>query len=249
MTPDNLDRDKGGPISIHGDVQSSVLITGSRNIVLLAARQAQEQGRDPTRMLRVVALLAAPVHNPEHPDEPPEPLDLRAEWHRLEQAVCGAHAPILLARLVPPTLDTLRRELSPRLAEQGLFPQVLHFSGHAWKDGLFLEDELGQVHPVTTAGLLDALEGIPRPLDLVVLNGCESAAYYRSVAQALVNRGLARAAVGHTRPVWDPQAIRFAARLYAELTNGYPLDKALARARRASSSSVSYTHLTLPTKA
>jgi len=83
MTPDNLDRDKGGPISIHGDVQSSVLITGSRNIVLLAARQAQEQGRDPTRMLRVVALLAAPVHNPEHPDEPPEPLDLRAEWHRL----------------------------------------------------------------------------------------------------------------------------------------------------------------------
>ena len=69
MTPDNLDRDKGGPISIHGDVQSSVLITGSRNIVLLAARQAQEQGRDPTRMLRVVALLAAPVHNPEHPDD------------------------------------------------------------------------------------------------------------------------------------------------------------------------------------
>ena len=229
-----------GSIQVQGDVQQSVLVTGSHNVVvqaeqvmLQAAAQARAKRRDPARMLRILALLAAPVYDPYQPDEMPAPLDLKQEWHELAGKVRDSHAPILLARLTPPTLDALRAALSPRAGEQGLFPHVLHFSGHAWKDGLFLEDELGQVHPVTTAGLLDALEGIPRPLDLVVLNGCESAAYYRSVAQALVNRGLARAAVGHTRPVWDPQAIRFAARLYAELTNGYPLDKALARARRA----------------
>ncbi|MCR4406582.1 MAG: hypothetical protein NUW24_06635 [Anaerolineae bacterium] len=108
------------PASIHigGDAEHSILVIGSQNIIIQAAAQATREQRDPTRMLRVAAILAAPVHDPTRPDRPPAPLDLRSEWRRLEQAVCGAHAPILLARLVPPTLDTLRRELSPRVAEQ-----------------------------------------------------------------------------------------------------------------------------------
>lgn len=68
-------------------------------------------------MLRVLAILAAPVYDPQAPDRPPAPLDLRTEWRRLEQAERKAMAPILLACLAPPTLDTLRRELSPRVAE------------------------------------------------------------------------------------------------------------------------------------
>ncbi|MBC7251259.1 MAG: CHAT domain-containing protein [Anaerolineae bacterium] len=240
MPQDNLDRDKGGPIGIHGDVQSSVLITGSHNIVLLAAQEAQRRGRDPTRMLRVVALLAAPVHDPQHPHRPPEPLNLRAEWQRLEQAVCEAKAPILLARLVPPTLDTLRRQLSPRVAEQGLFPQVLHFSGHAWTQGLLLEDEYGQTHPVTAGQLLQTLK-LPQPLDLVVLNACETAAEAHSAAQALLDAGLARAVVGHPRRVWDEEAIAFTRTLYADLTDGYPLAEAVERASRAAKAKVTVT--------
>ena len=69
-------------------------------------------------------------------------------------------------------------------------------------------------------------------MDLVVLNGCESAADARSVAQALVEGGLARSVVGHERPVLDAEAISFAARLYSELTGGFPLEEAVNRARR-----------------
>lgn len=223
--------DNRGDISAQGDILSSVLITGSQNVILLAAEQARQQDRDPARMLRVLALLAAPVHNPRRPDRPPEPLDLRTEWRRLEQAVHGARAPILLARLVPPTLATLRRELSPRIDEQGLFPHVLHFSGHAWTQGLLLEDEYGQNDPVTAAKLLQDIRP-PRPLDVVVLNACETAAEAHSTAQALVDAGLARAAVGHPRPVRDDQAIAFARTLYVDLTNGYPLSEAVDRAQR-----------------
>ena len=77
-----------------------------------------------------------------------------------------------------------------------------------------MEDELGQVHPVTTAQVLKTLKGLPQPMDLVVLNGCESAADASSVAQALVEGGLARSVVGHERPVLDAEAISFAARLF-----------------------------------
>ncbi|MCX7938642.1 MAG: ATP-binding protein, partial [Thermoflexales bacterium] len=42
-----------------------------------------------------------------------------------------------------------------------------------------------------------------------------------------------RAVVGHTQTVLDPEAVRFAARLYAELTDGYPLREAVSRAQRA----------------
>ena len=140
-------------------------------------------------------------------------------------------APILLARLTPPTLEALRAALSPRAELQQIFPHVLHFSGHAWSGGLLLEDEFGQARRVTTADLLDALRDIPRPLDLVVLNGCETAAA-QAVAAALLKKGLARAVLGHPQPVLDEQAVQFAARLFAELTNGFPLQTALERAGR-----------------
>ncbi len=182
-------------------------------------------------MLRVAALLAAPVYDPDQPDRPPPPLDLRREWQRLEQAVCAAHAPILLARLAPPTLDMLRRQLSPRLAEQGLFPHLLHFGGHAWKKGLLLEDEYGQAHPVTAAQLLQHLR-LPLPLDLVVLNACETAAESHSAAQALLEAGLARAVIGHPRPALDDQAIAFTRALYADLTDGFSLREAVRQAQQ-----------------
>ncbi|WP_322798015.1 CHAT domain-containing protein, partial [Thermoflexus sp.] len=190
------------------------------------------EARDPARLFRILALLAAPVHDPKRPEKPPPPLDLRQEWNKLCAVIRESRAPIYLTRLVPPTLETLRGALSPRAEAQAVFPHVFHFSGHAWRGGLLLEDEYGRVHPATTEEILDALGGMPRPLDLVVLNRCESAADIESVAQALVKEGRACAAVGHIQPVYDPEAVRFAARLYAELTNGFPLHEAVARAQR-----------------
>ena len=88
------------------------------------------------------------------------------------------------------------------------------------------------MHSATTSEVLQALKGLPHPLDLVVLNGCESAADAQSVAQALVDGGLARAVVGHERSVLDPEAVAFAARLYAELTGGFTLGEAVDRAQK-----------------
>jgi|AMFO01.1.fsa_nt_gi Uncharacterized protein conserved in bacteria len=186
---------------------------------------------DPAAMLRVLAVLAAPVAPPpDRPDAPtPAPLDLRAEWQRLRRAVEGTAAPIWLRRLTPPTRDALRRALSPRAQRQGRFPHILHFSGHAWKEGLLLEDEAGRANRTSVDDLL-LLLALPQPIDLVVLNACDTAAEARSVAQALVEAGLARAVVGHPRPVADEEAIAFARTLYADLTDGYPLREAVARA-------------------
>ncbi len=95
--------DPQGTVAVGGSVTGSVIVTGDQNIILqIAGGVAQQQGRDPAQMLRILALLAAPVHDRRAPDHPPAPLDLRAEWRRLEQAVTETHAPILLARLVPP---------------------------------------------------------------------------------------------------------------------------------------------------
>ena len=228
MRPEKTDNGMGKDI-LEG---SPALKIRAEKVMIEAAEQAVLEKRDPARMLRVLALLASPVHDPQNPDTSPVHLDLQAEWHRLAEGVRQSGAPILLARLGPPTLPALRAALSPRAAEQSVFPHLLHFSGHAWEEGMVLEDDLGQMHLAGTAQVLAALKGIPHPLDLVVLNGCESAASARSVAQALLEGGLARAVVGHERSVLDSEAVAFAARLYAELCGGFPLQDALENARR-----------------
>ena len=80
--------------------------------------------------------------------------------------------------------------------------------------------------------MLKALKDLPQKLDLVVLNGCDSAASASSVAQAMVEGGLAKAVVGHERSVLDTEAASFAARLYLELTGGFSLEEAVGRAQR-----------------
>ncbi len=234
-----MNQSPGGDIQIGNGADHSLLVSGSQNVIikadqvmLQAAQHAAQLQRDPAKMLRVLALLAAPVYDPHFPDKTPVPLDLQQEWHVLADGVRQSDAPILLARLTPPTLDALRSALSPRAWKQNVFPHILHFSGHAWREGLLLEDKLGQVHRAITSEVLKALKGLPSPLDLVVLNGCESAADAHSVAQALIDGGLVRAVVGHEHPVLDPEAVAFAARLYAELTGGYPLGDAVERAQK-----------------
>ena len=211
---------------------SEKIVIQAGQVMIEAAEQAVSEKRDPAKMLRVLSFLAAPVYDPRSPERAPVQLDLRQEWHVLADGIRRSGAPILLAKLTPPTLPALRSALSPRAGEQSIFPHVLHFSGHAWSGGLVLEDDLGQVHSAGTAEILKALEGLPKKLDLVVLNGCESAEDAGSVAQALVEGGLARAAIGHERPVRDDEAVAFAARLYVELTGGFPLGDAVERAKK-----------------
>jgi hypothetical protein len=162
----------------------NLLIEVSGSLVFNAAESAKRQQRDLRKMLRVLVVLAGPVFDPHDPERDPTPLDLLAEWQRLSDAVRASGAPIALIRLAPPTLDSLRYALSPRAVEQGLYPHVLHFGGHAWKNGLLFEDEYGGEDPVITPRLLDAFQGVP-PLDLAVFNACDSAENALSAAHLI----------------------------------------------------------------
>ncbi len=237
----------GTNISIGGDFSNGNIIVGDKNLIMqvggnlifnAAEYIERRQRRDLRKMLRVLVMLSAPVIDPRHPDKDLAPLDLQAEWNRLAEAVRASGAPIALIHLLPPTLDALRYALSPRAVEQGLYPHVLHFSGHAWSEGLLLEDEYSQCDPVTTPRLMEALKDAP-PLDLAVFNACESAEGALSAAQAFVNAGRARAALGHPEPVLDDDAVRFAACLYAEMARGgYTLREAFTRAKESVSTHV-----------
>ena len=141
-----MSQDSLGNIQIDGSAEpvppsaspQSVIVRAEK-VMLQVAAQAEESHLDPKAMLRVLVILAAPVHDPRSPDRPPTPLDLHQEWHVLAGEVRKSLSPILLARLVPPTLESLRFALSPRVWQQKVFPRILHFSGHAWKEGLLLK--------------------------------------------------------------------------------------------------------------
>ncbi|OIO85335.1 MAG: hypothetical protein AUK01_06330 [Anaerolineae bacterium CG2_30_57_67] len=227
-------------IEIGGNFSDGNLIVGDHNQILTiggdlifnAAQNAERQERDLRKMLRVLVLLAAPIYDARNPQNEIDALNLQAEWLRLSEAVRASGAPIALIRLMPPTLDALRFALSPRVLAQGLYPHVLHFSGHAWQGGLLLEDEFGQSDAVSTPRLLEALKDAPA-LDLAVFNACESAENAFSAAQAFAASGRARASIGHPDPVRDDDAIHFAAQLYAEMARGaFPLHEAFARAAK-----------------
>lgn len=96
---------------------SPALKIRAERVMIEAAEQALQEKRDPSRMLRVLALLASPAYDPKNPERAPVHLDLRAEWHRLSEGVRQSGAPILLARLAPPTLPALHAALSPRAEE------------------------------------------------------------------------------------------------------------------------------------
>jgi hypothetical protein len=61
--------------------------------MLQAVQQASLSQRDPARMLRVLALLAAPVYNPRSPDQYPTPLNCARSGMFWLMAYAGAVLP------------------------------------------------------------------------------------------------------------------------------------------------------------
>ncbi len=222
-------------ITVHGSVSQSILITGDHATVIVEAGAPVEEKSEESpeqEALRILAVMAAPVAPGPGMKTAAESLDLTAEWFRLTDKVRRSNAAIALRRLAPPTLKALRLALSSLARRTRQYPHVLHFSGHAAAGRLLFEDELGRGHWVSVEELLAEWPEDAPPLDLVVLNACQTADETRSLARLLVEKGLTKAAVGHPRPVLDEEAIAFAARLYEELAHGFSLSQALKRAQR-----------------
>lgn len=165
-------------------------------------------------------------------------LDVEAEWQKIH----GALEPLVdqglvqLIRLERATLATLQRQL-----RQGNY-HIVHFVGHGGIDRrsgervLYLEDERGRAHPVG-GDHLGAILCDHRSLRLALLNACEGARAdgsdpFAGVAQHLVYQGIP-AIIAMQFEITDGAAITLTQEFYEALADGYPVEAALAEARKA----------------
>jgi len=180
--------------------------------------------------LRVLVMIASPNDYPS--------LNVEGEWVKLKEALGDLEQRGLLAleRLEPATLTALQRRL--RRGEYHIF----HFVGHGAfderaQDGLLLlEDEGGRGRAVS-GQYLGTLMHDERTLRLAILNACEGARTSRSdpfagAAQSLVQQGVP-AVIAMQSEISDEAAIALSHEFYAALADGYPVDAALAEARKA----------------
>jgi len=180
--------------------------------------------------LEVLTVISSPTDYPQ--------LDVESEWLRLRESLqdLEGRGLLVLRRLESPTLAHLQRWLRRETCH------ILHFMGHGGfnpktEDGLLLfSDDMGRGREVTGQALGTLLHD-HRPLRLAVLNACEGARASRSdpfagVAQSLVRQGIP-AVIAMQFEISDVAAIEFAHELYAAVVDGYPVDAALAEARKA----------------
>lgn len=180
--------------------------------------------------LRVLALMASPPGF--------DPLDVDAEWATLQEALAKPleQRQVVLERLPRPTLAALRQQLRSDSYH------VLHFLGHgafdeASQDGIVLLEDQNAGARFVSGQLLSTILHDHRPLRLCLLNSCRGAQAslgdaYAGVAQRLVRQGIP-AVVAMQAALSDGGAIAFAREFYAATADGYPVDAAVAEARKA----------------
>jgi tetratricopeptide (TPR) repeat protein len=197
------------------------------------------------RYLRMLAVVAAPVVGLTVADPPPAPLDLWAEWRRLEEAVHnawdvvrGQGTPWAVVRLNPPT----RHALADALASGDLHAayQVVHISGHGTADGLALEDELGCTEPLSGDELVALFRD--RPVRLIVLNACRT----ETLARRLHREAGVPAIVATAESLRNDEACLLSTRLYACLARGRSVAEAFAEANAALRYAYEHSDLPIP---
>ncbi len=180
--------------------------------------------------LVILAVIASPADYP--------PLDVEAEWRRLQSALRPllARGLVTLDRLEAATLSALQRRLRAGKVH------ILHSIGHGSFDPksqeglLLLENESGHGRWIN-AQALGALLHDHEALRLAVLNACEGARSGKAdplagAAQSLLRRGLP-AVIAMQFEITDQAAIAFSSEFYSALADGYPVEAALAEARKA----------------
>lgn len=182
-----------------------------------------------TPPLRVLALVSSPSDV--------QRLDVAREREKLEEALSDATArgAAEIDWVDKATLSELLRAL--RRGEYHVF----HYIGHGAYDStigdgvLLFEDEEGRSRRVS-GDQLGTMLADETTLRLAVLNACEGARSsttdpFAGVATSLVEREIP-AVVAMQFEITDEAAITFAEEFYAAIADGYPVDAALAEARR-----------------
>ena len=183
-----------------------------------------------TTPLRILGMVSAPSDA--------LVLDVEREKRLLEEALMDlvGSGGVEISWLEKATLRGLQRGL-----RRGPY-HVFHFIGHggydhAAEDGvLLLEDEEGRGR-VVSGSQLGTMLADHTTLRLAVLNACEGARTsvddpFAGVAASLVQREIP-AVIAMQFEITDRAAIVFAGEFYAALADGYPVDSAVAEARKA----------------
>ncbi len=184
--------------------------------------------------LHILAVLSDPT------DVAPR-LNVQDEWQRLQDALAPLTARdlLVLERLDQPAIAALQA----RLREGDV--HVLHFVGHGAYVGeqgmgyLLLEDAAGCGQWVS-ADKLGTLLGDHPALHLAFVNVCEGALTgdrpgadpFGGTAQTLVRQGVP-AVIAMQFEISDGAASGLAGEFYRALADGYPVDAALAEARKS----------------
>ena len=100
-------------------------------------------------------------------------------------------------------------------------PRIVHFCGHGdGERGLVLENDLGQLHFVSTGALADLFSHFSHQIECVLLNAC-----YSQVQAAEIVKHI-NFVVGMQQPILDSSAIAFSAGFYGALGAGESITKA-----------------------
>jgi CHAT domain/WD40-like Beta Propeller Repeat len=183
-----------------------------------------------TPPIRILAMISSPSDYPT--------LEVDREWSTLRSALEDLEGRGLVAieRMQDATLGALQRRL-----REGVY-HVFHFIGHGGfdqqaQDGLLvLEDEAGRGRPVGSQFIGTLLQD-HRSLRLAILNACEGARAsttdpFAGTAQCLVQQGIP-AVIAMQFEITDQAAIAFSREFYRALAVNFPVDAALAEARKA----------------
>jgi CHAT domain len=183
-----------------------------------------------TPPLRVLMMISSPSDYPQ--------LDVERESAKMNEALADPiqRGLVTVERQEDATLSELQRRL-----RKGQY-HIFHFVGHGGfdeqaQDGiLVLEDQENRGRRVS-AQFLGTLLHDHRPLRLAILNACEGgrasrADLFAGTAQSLVQQGIP-AVIAMQFEVTDEAAICFTHEFYVAIAGGYPVDGALAEARKA----------------
>jgi YVTN family beta-propeller protein len=180
--------------------------------------------------LRILVVVASPTDLP--------PLDVDAEWARLQDALRDLQhdGRVRLERSPNGTMTELQRQL--RRGEHHVFHYIGHgrYSSELGDGQLAMEGPTGRAQPISGSDL-GALLHDHRTLRLALLNSCEGARGgrtdpYSGTAQSLIYQGIP-AVVAMQFEITDRAAIVFTRGFYEAVADGYPLDAAMAEARKA----------------
>jgi hypothetical protein len=183
-----------------------------------------------TPPLRVLMMISSPTDYPQ--------LDVTRESAKMAEALADLEQRglVTVERQEVATLAELQRRL-----RQGQY-HIFHFIGHGGfddqaQDGVLILEDPEERGRRVSAQFLGTLLHDHRPLRLAVLNACEGARASRSdpfagTAQSLVQQGIP-AVIAMQFEVTDEAAICFTREFYAAVAGGYPVDAALAEARKA----------------